>query len=334
MIMKNGRALQARKSGGILPFPCLALFCYGDGMRVDHPIFSARHLPAAVLCAAGAALGSTSGDAAGSYAPPPFAHYQPILDRMPFGELPANFNAAAVDPATLKNEAQVKAEQQAIAKKVNLSAVNVTPDGATAIGFTDLSVTPPVSHYLRVGEAAGGWVVVSADYDEETATIEKEGVPITLKLGQGLIDTPPAAATPGGNAAAAIPAAAKPLLGRALGGAAAERAALPAATPGLTVQPPAGLLPKANSLLGRTAAEKGNDGSYAERQRERATQKTQEQLAAEKTLLERMEKLANEAAARESQRRAEEAAIAAQEQAELPQEAPAETPPAQMQDVQ
>ena len=141
------------------------------------------------------------------YSPPPFGHYQPILDRMPFGALPANFNAA--DPAAAQTEAQVKAEQQALAKQVNMSAVNVTPDGATAIGFTDLSVNPPVNYYVRVGDSAGGWTVLSADYDEEMASIEKEGVAITLKLGQGLVDTP---ATNAAMASARAPAPERPPL--------------------------------------------------------------------------------------------------------------------------
>ena len=229
---------------------------------------------------------------------PPFEHYQPILDRMPFGSLPANFSAEAVDPATLKNEAQVKAEQQALAKKVNMSAVNVTPEGSTAIGFTDLSVNPPVSYYLRVGDEAGGWTVLSADYDTETAAIEKDGVTITLKLGKGLVDAPPAAAA-AGAAAPAAPAAATP------------RPALP---PGLINLRKLGTSGGAAPAAKEAAAE--STRSYAERLRERATQKTQAQMAAEAKMREQFEKLARETAAREIQRREDEVALAAQEQAQ------------------
>lgn len=230
---------------------------------------------------------------------PPFEHYQPILDRMPFGSLPVNFNAEVVDPAALKNEAQVKAEQQALAKKVNMSAVNVTPEGSTAIGFTDLSVNPPVSYYLRVGDEAGGWTVLSADYDAETAAIEKDGVTITLKLGKGLVDTPPPAA-----AAAGV----------AVGVAAKAKPALP---PGLIN------LRKLGTAGGPAPAAKEDAESarsYVERLRERTTQKTQEQMAAEAKMREQFEKLARDTATREIQRREDEAALAAQEQAQQQQE--------------
>ena len=133
-------------------------------------------------------LGTIFCRAAADYAPPPFEHYQPILDRMPFGSLPADFGKVPPNPDDAKNAAQAAAEQQKLAKQVNMSAVTVTPDGNTAIGFTDLSAKPPVNHFLLVGESADGWTVTSADYDDELATIEKDGVSITLKLGKGLVD--------------------------------------------------------------------------------------------------------------------------------------------------
>lgn len=266
------------------------------------------------------------------YSPPPFGHYQPILDRMPFGALPANFNAA--DPAAAQTEAQVKAEQQALAKQVNMSAVNVTPDGATAIGFTDLSVNPPVNYYVRVGDSAGGWTVLSADYDEEMASIEKEGVAITLKLGQGLVDTPATNAAMA-SARAPAPASLTPVLRPAPAGVSrlgpprpvawsGNAAALRAVTPAAPAAPAA-------------AAAAAARLSYAERLRERNTQKTQAQLEAEATMKEQFEKLARETAAREIKRREEEAALAAQVQAEQqPQEQPPqeEQPQAQPENVQ
>ena len=119
-----------------------------------------------------------------------FSDYQTILDRMPFGQPPPPAPAVSPDAAA-PTDAQTLAEQQKLAKQVNMSCVNVTPDGGTAIGFTDLSDKTPVNYYLLVGASAGGWTVVSADYDEEWAQIAKEGVTITLKLGKGLIDAPP-----------------------------------------------------------------------------------------------------------------------------------------------
>ncbi len=75
-----------------------------------------------------------------------------------------------------------------------MCAVNRTPSGNTAVGFIDNDAKPPRNIYLNVGESADGYRIVAADYDEETATIEKDGVTVTLKLGKGLVTTPVAAA--------------------------------------------------------------------------------------------------------------------------------------------
>lgn len=123
--------------------------------------------------------------------PQPFDRYQPILDRMPFGAPPPEA-PPEVSPEQAKNVAEVQAEQQKLAKQINMSCINVTPGGKTAIGFTDLNEKPPKNYYLLTGDSGGGWTVVNADYDEEWAQIEKDGVTITLKLGKGLIDGPPA----------------------------------------------------------------------------------------------------------------------------------------------
>jgi hypothetical protein len=85
-----------------------------------------------------------------SYTPPPFSHFEPILERMPFGELPDKFGES-VAPDAGKQEALLKAQQEILARKINMSAINITPDGSTAIGFTDLTAKPPANYYLLVG---------------------------------------------------------------------------------------------------------------------------------------------------------------------------------------
>ncbi|MDD4102837.1 MAG: hypothetical protein PHU80_09455, partial [Kiritimatiellae bacterium] len=262
----------------------------------------------------------TGGDASKT---PVFDYYQPILDRMPFGAMPANFNASAQDLAASQIEAKTKAEQEAIAKKIKMSVVNITPAGATAIGFTDLSVNPPVNHYLKVGDSSAGWLVVSADYSSGSAVIAKEGVSVELSLQDS-------------SAAAAVAPAAetlengKPTMASQRNGLAATRGnagntkrtfakgTFPRiSAPGLTQSP---RQESGAALDGAAGQNKPASGSYSDRLRERATQKTREQLAAEAEMREQLEKLARETAAKEIQRREEEALLAAQEEAELQQQ--------------
>jgi len=255
---------------------------------------SGQALYAALLSMCAAATGLASSEGTSS---PAFGHYQPILDRMPFGELPSNFNAVPVDPATVKSEEQVKADQQKLAKQINMSAVNVTPDGATAIGFTDLSDKTPINYYLLVGTTAGGWTVVSADYDEETATIEKDGVSITLKLGKGLIDPP----SP------------KPATGTTGGGGLRRGSLVSKHTPGEQAVP----IPRAVTLPTRLpdmppemSSDEGGGSSYKARLLERKQQEDKALQAAAKKQQEQLMKLAHEAAANEIKRREEESAQA------------------------
>ena len=275
---------------------------------------SGKALYASLLCMCAVATGLAASEGVTSQ---PFGHYQPILDRMPFGaEVPV---AAAVDPVQAQTAAQVQADQQKLASKVNMSAVNVTPDGETAIGFTDLSVNPPVNHFLLVGASADGWKVVSADYDAETATIEKDGVSITLQLGKGLIDPN---AQPAKTAAPA--ATGMPPFGlrrgsasfRSLGG-----------QPPVPTLPPAVTTPNRPSVKPPEPATNEEGGSYMERLRERKQQETKELQAATKKQQEQLMKLAHEAAANEIKKREEESAQAdanAPPPNEVPQAAPAQ----------
>ncbi len=162
-----------------------------------------RHIPGAACLALAFA--------ARAYTAAPFENYQAILDRMPFGAPPPQSAAGAdADAAGTQTAAALQAEQEKLAAKIKMSCVNVTPDGGVAVGFTDLSQNPPRDCYLRVGAAAHGWSVLDADYDAETATIEKDGVAITVKLGRGLIGgvaaAPVAQAAPANPAASATPA--------------------------------------------------------------------------------------------------------------------------------
>lgn len=259
-----------------------------------------------------------------SFEPPPFSTYQPILNRMPFGDLPVGFDPnAANDALQQQQDAQAKAEQQALARQINMSAVNITPDGYTAIGFTDLSVKPPLSHYLRVGEKSDGWHVLNADYDEEIATLIKDDVTITLKLGIGLIDTP-------SNILATASSETPPP-------AVSESALPPAAPPALAARtsatPPRFQRTSPGNRLRTPAAETSSGGrSYADRLRERTAKEAKEEQEKQARMNEQFKKIAEEIAEREIKRREEEEEAAAEveevaDEPPPPDEEPAEPDP-------
>ncbi|MDD5708432.1 MAG: hypothetical protein PHR35_21130, partial [Kiritimatiellae bacterium] len=125
---------------------------------------------------------------------PPFSRFQIILDRQPFGRAP-DPAAAVAAPADGPTEQQQLAEQQKLAKQINMSGITINPDGRLYIGFTDLGAKPPVNYYLAEGGSGGGWTVLEADCAEETATIEKDGIQLHLKLGKGLVTGAPSPAT-------------------------------------------------------------------------------------------------------------------------------------------
>lgn len=125
-----------------------------------------------------------------------FERYRTILDRMPFGPEPANFNpdmpgdrsgasGGGETPGSVDQEAMKSQEEQQILASVRVSALNVTPSGKIAVGFTDSSKQPAGTYYLKVGETRDGWTVKSADAREMKVTLEREGVEATLGLGEG-----------------------------------------------------------------------------------------------------------------------------------------------------
>ena len=123
-----------------------------------------------------------------------FKRYQTIIDRKPFGPEPANFDPEAV-PGTASAEGaadagemtpeQRTAEEQNLASKVRVSILNVAPDGTVKVGFTDSSANPPENYYLKVGASQNGWTVKSAEPAAESVTLEKDGVEVMMKLGEG-----------------------------------------------------------------------------------------------------------------------------------------------------
>ena len=140
---------------------------------------------------------SEDGAASGGSAPDEgFTPYQTILERMPFGPLPPNFNpdappgsasAAGGADGEAGEVVQTEEEQQIVAS-VRVSVLNMTPAGAVAVGFTDSSVQPPKHYYLKVGDKSDIWEVKDADPAEQTVVLVKNGVEATLKVGEGTPD--------------------------------------------------------------------------------------------------------------------------------------------------
>jgi hypothetical protein len=148
----------------------------------------------------------------------PFERYQSIVDREMFGKTPPNFDPTKPSSEAPKTEQKsLTREQEVLKSSIHFSAINVTPDGATAVGFTD-NANPklPIHYYLKVGEERNGWKVVEADAVKATMRIVKNDVEVSLSLG--------ANSAKGGGTTAAANAAARDLGERGM--AAGRRAGL------------------------------------------------------------------------------------------------------------
>lgn len=119
----------------------------------------------------------------------PYDRYQTIVDRQMFGPLPPGFDptkspAEVTRSSSSKDEKQLTKEQEKVKSAIRFSMINVTPDGKTAIGFTDNSdPKAPVNYYLKVGEKRNGWEVKEADPEAASMTIVKDGIEVSLSLG-------------------------------------------------------------------------------------------------------------------------------------------------------
>lgn len=119
-----------------------------------------------------------------------FSRYQTILDRMPFGQPPPGFDPTRSPDEVSKNdyaaEAPPLSEQQAeIQKNIQFSAINLDEDGTVMVGFVDKSDPKAAkTYYMAVGEERGGWLVKEADAIAKTMSISKDGVEVSLTLGE------------------------------------------------------------------------------------------------------------------------------------------------------
>ena len=118
----------------------------------------------------------------------PIGRYQSIIDRQMFGPLPPGFDPTKspneVQKSSAKEEKQLTQEQEKLQSSIHFSVINVTPEGATAVGFTDNSdPKAPVHYYLKVGEKRNGWEVKEADPNKASMTIAKGDIEVSLSLG-------------------------------------------------------------------------------------------------------------------------------------------------------
>jgi len=115
----------------------------------------------------------------------PFDRYQSIVNRQMFGDLPPGFDPTKMPSEVSKvDQKQLSKAQEQLKSSIHFSVINVTPDGATAVGFTDKSdPKTPVHYYLKVGEKRNGWEVKEADAAAATMTIAKGDIEVSLEIG-------------------------------------------------------------------------------------------------------------------------------------------------------
>ena len=237
----------------------------------------------------------------------PLDRYQPIIDRQMFGQPPPNFDPtrpASEAPKGNFTEKELTKEQAALKSSIHFSVINVTPDGATAVGFTDNSnPKAPIHYYLKVGEERNGWKVIEADPVAAKMKIAKDDIEVALDLGANSAKGGataraggPGVGTPGGVGASGGPRAGGGLLGNRRGGLLGGR----------NVGMPEG----GSEGVARL-------GSLRERRAAREQERAAEAAAMEKAAKEREAQRAAEAAEKEKEREAELAAQREEQRREL-----------------
>lgn len=131
------------------------------------------------------------------YEPWPRDRYDVILEKLPFGPLPAGFTepgtagaaGGVAEEVKIAAPEEVVAAQEELSGKIRLQCVNIAPCGDVMVGFLDESDNA-TRYYLAIGDSHRGFSVLDADYDREWAQIVKDGVMVTMKLGEGKIEPP------------------------------------------------------------------------------------------------------------------------------------------------
>lgn len=252
-----------------------------------------------------------------------FERYRTIIDRKPFGPEPANFDpdapgsrggaaggGGAVDPAA--QEAMKAQEEQKIIASVRVSALNVTPSGKIAVGFTDASKQPSGTYYLKVGETRDGWTVKAADARAMKVTLEKDGVEATLGLGEGSAD--------GGKVKTVAGAAVRPPVGRLARAGLLRPVALSASAPPGASAAPGGSIASLRARRAQKEAEaearRKAAAEQAQAEREKAAAEREKAAAEREQQLQQLQQIQEELRRNREERQQREAAQAAEAEAE------------------
>ncbi len=118
---------------------------------------------------------AATGAGAEAYQAPAMERYLVIVARQPFGLPPPP--AQPLPAATPPPPAEALP-----AKNFVLFEIVHAPAGEVIVGFADNGAKPPRNLLLALGEELDGYMVTAADFDQETATITKDGVAVELRM--------------------------------------------------------------------------------------------------------------------------------------------------------
>ncbi len=120
----------------------------------------------------------------------PFAPYQVIIDRQPFGPMAPDPAPPGTEPAGPAPDFAATEEVQQLAGKLVMSAMITLPGGQTAVGVTDTTRSPSVSHLIAQGDPpVDGITLELVDFTDKIATFSKSGITFSLRLGSGIVET-------------------------------------------------------------------------------------------------------------------------------------------------
>jgi len=167
MSLKRKEYCAGRAENGIIP-------------AVSMIVISVRRLSPIAACAV--ALACTAAFAEKQ----PYSRYESIVERQMFGKPPPGFDPEKMPSEVSRSgQKELTKEQEKLQSSIHFSVINVTPDGATAVGFTDNSnPKEPVHYYLKVGEKRNGWEVREANAETASMTIARGDIEVSLTIGE------------------------------------------------------------------------------------------------------------------------------------------------------